>query len=328
MFKDSHEVNRNVGIMAVLLAVLVLAGLYGLGAAFLTGMGFFEKKEVSTSVLIEKGRNQIKALQADLEEGEKFGEKVAAYQTMLKEVEDTARAVEEKEKAVFEAEEVVSEARLKLAEEVAALEGYQSQYRELVRTRAEGEIIDLSEFKGEEFKDVRIMGVSPLRLRVMTKTGVVGIDYPELPEALQERFQFNEEEAAAYREWLKVQGERRDQQDAMFRERQKAKQAEQAKGARIQAVTEGEAEVVRLQKQAQALLDKVREYSAKAHSYTNEANAARAAGRVTSKFGLASQAKQKADSYQRRAQALQAQIAKKNKELALLRAEVAREANE
>jgi hypothetical protein len=145
---------------------------------------------------------------------------------------------------------------------------------------------------------------------------------------LQKRFQFNEEEAAAYREWLKVQGERRDQQIAKFRERQKAKQAELARASRNLVVQQAEEEVARLQKQSQALLDKVKEYSAKARAYMNEANAARAAGRVTSKFGLASQAQRKADSYQRRAEALQAQIERKNKDLARLREEADPEGDE
>ena len=328
MFNDSHEVSRNVGIMGVLLALLVLGGLYGLGASFLTGMEFFKKDEVSTKVLIEKGRNQIEALKADLEGGKKLQVRVADHQALLEKIESATSELEAEEKVVFEAEEKVSQARLELQKEMAALKGYQRQYRQLVRTRAEGETIDLSGLKGDSFREARIMGISPIRLRVMTKTGVVGIDYQELPEKLQQRFQFNKEEAEAYREYLKVQGERRDQQIAKFREKQKVAQAEAALERRKEMVKQAENDLVRLKKQAQILQKKVKEFSSQAEAYTNEAKSARAAGRVTSKFGLASQAQRKADSYRRRADSAQAQITRKMQELTKLREEIASEGNE
>ena len=328
MFKESHEATRNVGMMGVVLAVLVLIGLYGLGAAFMTGMGLMGEDGKPLEVYVEQLKQDIKRAQEDLEKEKAVAGKLKNYQAVLEDIVELEKARDSGEEAVTEARSALELAQGEWEAEVAAFEQYRDQYRDVVRRKAEGEMVDLSASQGEGFENCKILGVSPLFLKVMTARGPVGVDYKELPEELpeelQDRFQFGEEEAAAYREWLKVQGERRDERIAAFREKQKTKRAEEAVEYRKREMESLQLKIAKMENQVAQLEAEAERWEAESKRFTMEAEQARANGRVTSKFGLASQATRKANGYRNRAKAVRVKIASAKKKLSELRAETSK----
>lgn len=324
MFNDSHETTRNVGMMGVVLAVLVLIGLYGLGAAFLTGMGMLEGEGRSLQVSIDRLETQIEESNEALGEEALIREKLEHYAAILTEIEESVETLEEREKEVDLAEVAVAAAKAELETRKRAFGKYREQYRDAVRALAKGEIMDLSELRGDGFEKVRVLGVSPLYLKVMSSSGPVGIPYQELPDDLQDRFQFGEEEAAAYREWLQVQSERREQQMADFREKQKAREATKAVEAKEQEIETLALQIKKLENQILLLEQKKAKWVAEATRYEREARQARAEGRVTSKFGLATQASRKAARVDRQIESARRQILTKGKRRAQLQSEMDR----
>ncbi|MDB4544795.1 hypothetical protein N9Z83_02520 [Akkermansiaceae bacterium] len=113
------------------------------------------------------------------------------YETTLKKLEKVKADLEDEESRSTAAAAAVKAASLKYI-------NYCNQYRRAERARAKGVIIDLSSVKGPEYKDVKITRITPLEVRVLLKSGPKGVPFHELPESVRDRFQFSDEEAAAY----------------------------------------------------------------------------------------------------------------------------------
>ncbi|YCM46700.1 hypothetical protein V2O64_11780 [Verrucomicrobiaceae bacterium 227] len=79
-----------------------------------------------------------------------------------------------------------------------SFEEYRDQYRKSERLAAVGEILDLSKIKDDSYQESKVLGISPLHLRVSRPTGTEGIPFKDLPTSIQDRFQFSEIEAAEY----------------------------------------------------------------------------------------------------------------------------------
>lgn len=323
MFNDSHEATRNVGMMGVVLAVLVLIGLYGLGAAFMTGMSMMEGKSESLEVSVERLEQDLKETQSLLGEEEVLGGKLQGYQDDLEKLGELENLRDLEDGAVLAAKSKAESAQEVFDAEVDEFEKYRDMYRDVERKRAEGEVVDLSASQGEGFEKCKIMGVSPLFVKVMTSTGPVGVDYKKLPAALQDRFQFGEQEATAYREWLKIQGERRDEQIEVFRKKQKEKRAKDVIEYRKREIETLQVNLQKMQNQVGQLEAEAKRWDAESIRFTNEANQARREGRSTSKFGLASQAKRKANGFRNRAKSVVGQMNTARKKVAKLMAEAA-----
>lgn len=102
----------------------------------------------------------------------------------------------QKEIAALETKKIEAGDELSLVQ--LMFEDYRDQYRLSERRAAEGEILDLSETKGESYQACKVLGISALHLRVARPTGAEGIPFRDLPAAIQDRFQFSNEEAAEY----------------------------------------------------------------------------------------------------------------------------------
>lgn len=124
---------------------------------------------------------------------------------MYRQYQETAAEIQKARQVLATEKEklaALDEEKLEVEDAVSALqlsfEDYRDQYRKSEREAAKGEILDLSETKGAGYEESKVLGISPLHLRVSRPTGAEGIPFKDLPESIQDRFQFSEEEAAAY----------------------------------------------------------------------------------------------------------------------------------
>lgn len=282
--------NRSLGMMSVSALALVLVMLFGFVPAHgneLLRSGINEKSLVAE---IEDLKGQVKERNLWLKQEQERSEKLKGYQDILKEM----SAVEEQ--LVAEGANIRAEReKIELAKEkMAEFEENRDQYIDTIRTRAKGEMINLSATQGEGFENCRILSVTPLHLSVMTATGPIGIEYQKLPPSLQERFHFSKKEAAAYSAWIKLKNEQESQRIADFRKKQRGLKAEEAIAAEKRELEGMELKVKQLENEIVNFENQALEWDDKASEYTEKANIARARGRVTSMFGQATQARNKA----------------------------------
>jgi len=120
------------------------------------------------------------------------------YQEVAAEIAQATATLDsiKKEIAALEAKKIVAGDEFSLAQ--LMFEDYRDRYRESERQAAEGEILDLSETKGDSYQECKVLGISALHLRISRPTGAEGIPFKELPVSIQDRFQFSNEEAAEF----------------------------------------------------------------------------------------------------------------------------------
>lgn len=319
MFNDFHESPRNAGMVGVLLGFVVLVGFCGLGVLVFNGLNSDDTgPPLSVKVINQKGiiddiSDDIRKRTLRLEELEGFKSAGQSLKSTQEELLEMKKAILLREEKVTDMEDTIEAAEL-------SFEEYRDQYRQRERSLAKGEVIDLSETKGEGFEACKILGISPLYLRVMQKAGPIGIPYQELPEDVQDRFQFGEEEAEIYRQRMAAAESRKDQQIADYRKKQDAMKAEDAITDLKRRINETTLEIQKNKNLATKLDGDVRVWEAKASALDQKADAARSAGRVTSNPGHARQARNKASNLKSQADNARASAQKLEVELGELEA--------
>lgn len=150
-----------------------------------------ESQLESQTVALERVTERHQRKQVELE-------KFRGYAAIAKELEQVALKLEEAKKTLATLEERKTAAGDRISEVQLAFEDYRDQYRKAEREAAKGEVLDLSSTKGEGYSACEVLGVSPLHLRVRRPNGAEGIAFQELPKAIQDRFQFSDDEAGRY----------------------------------------------------------------------------------------------------------------------------------
>ena len=219
---------------------------------------------VQHDLLVEKGR--VDTLKIILDR------KTAEVEELRKNKKAADEIESAKEKLALEKEKLAAleERRIEIDDKLSAIqltfEEYRDQYRKAERLAAKGEILDLSETKGESYKESKVLGVSALFLSVMRPDGPEGIPYKELPKAIQDRFQFGEDEAAAYELKMAKSDAARAKQFAEWKAKQNSDTPE-AKSSNLEkrlAQTEAQANVKREEgDKYRALSDEWREKAAR-----------------------------------------------------------------
>lgn len=314
MFKDFHESTRNVGMMSMLLGFLVLVGFWGLGMAVYSGLGQKDRGP-SLSSRIEQLEKSVEVTREEflLEQGRL--KKMEGFQKTLSEIAEMQNELANERSNIQKLRQQAVGLDEELVELGGEFEDYRDRYRSNERNLAKGEIIDLSETKGPDFKECKIIGISPLHLRVMRTAGPTGIPYQELPKDVQDRFQFEAEEAAGYAKALAARDAKTNQQIVAFRKKEGERKAmeavEQRKERAKQLVL-----LVQQQKNLAAKLDRdAKTWETKAKGMDAKAAAAKARGQITSNPGHARQARAKSKRYKTQANEARAAAQKFQAEL-------------
>lgn len=300
MFNDFHESTRNVGMVGVLLGFLVLVGFCGLGMAVFSGLNASDDGP-TMAVRIIRQEGIMEDLNDEVRKKTSTLQKLEGFRSAAKSMEENQEALSKLEKIVALHQEKISGLQDTIEAEGVSFEEYRDQYRQRERSLAEGEVIDLSETKGEGFEACKILGISPLYLRVMRSAGPIGIPYQELPLSVQDRFQFGAEEAEVYQQKVNAMEAKRDEQIAAFRKKQKAMKAGEALADLKRRIKETALGIQTNDNLARKLVADAKAWDRKAEAYDRQAEAARSAGRITSSPGLARKARGEATKLRRQA---------------------------
>ncbi len=287
MFDDLLTSSRGPGVIGTFLAVIVLAGFCGLGMMVLNSDPVGPTPEAQVAKL----KDRI------IEYNEKITDKeaeLATYENFQALV--PQRNIQQKQSEMRE--QRLSALQAKLIEEESQLEDlgnsfeeYKNDYRKNERLIARGEVIDLSEVKGTRFKNAEILSVNALGMRVGIASGPKNISYGELPESLQDRFQFNAVEAGAYQEALEKASEMQAIADAeQDKEKQKQKSARIAAN-RTKLIARKRREIQTKQNQRQQKIKAANAWHTKALQYEQKARIAKSQGRISADPGNAKKAR-------------------------------------
>ena len=293
MLNDFLSSVRGPGLVGLLLATVVLAFLSVITVSAFTDSDDGLAKEVvaqrlrisDIETLIEQSDKDLTRY-GEFEEGRK---KLGGLNQELKSIEqecgELRRAVE------------------KLEEEIAGLGAqfveYRQRYRAHEREGAVGEVVDLSKTHGESYKEVEITRVNASAIGVMTKSGPKRIPFEELSRALQDRFQFSEEEAE---EFLSKQKERelaRTSEARAFRRRQEAQKGEFEASQKEREREKGLARAEELEAKAVRAREQARHFRQRAASARSEHSMAVARGNSSSHLAKATEFERKASAADR-----------------------------
>lgn len=179
-----------------------------------------------------------------------------------------------------------------------AFEDYRDEYRKSERLAAEGEILDLSETKGAAYTECKVLGISPLHLRVSRPSGTEGIPFQDLPESIQDRFQFGAEEAARYAGQMAKTDAARAKAYSQWKSGVKKEAVQELKGGKLEDQLAQAQQLAGKARQEQEQLRKVSdEWREKASRYWKSMSAARSDSSRKGRERLASKAEGKADEF-------------------------------
>ena len=196
LFDDFFSSSRGPGAIATFLALFVLAAFTGLG--FLVFDGRFNGDQASSMAeavksqefRIEGLKRLISELEDELaqsEERAKIGDDVRRLQ----------RSLADQKQFLAGLEADVADAQEKLSGTRQSWEDYKNDYRATARAQAVGlKIPELTTLDGEVYKNVTVRNVDNLSMRIFHESGPASIDWDQLPLDMQDRFQFDKQDAA------------------------------------------------------------------------------------------------------------------------------------
>ncbi|MDA7497073.1 hypothetical protein N8491_04675, partial [Akkermansiaceae bacterium] len=136
----------------------------------------FDKK--STSKFIDTAKAKLAELKLAERDLKKAGEINEAISKVTKTLENVMS--------------LIDEVKASLEESELGFEDYQAKYRTKVRTEIIGKNLDLSVTKGEGFKEVRVLSVNPVEIRIYKSSGPQSVSISEIPKKVREMLQMSE----------------------------------------------------------------------------------------------------------------------------------------
>ena len=194
MLSDLISSARGPGVIGILIALFVLLGFGFLftvvddSASTMTGPNVqFQIKEKQRSIRVQE--RKMKEIQEDVATYEKHSKQLA-------ELRDVQKSVTLKQAQLEELDLMRIAARADLVKLADQFEGYKKQYRDSERERAVGEAFDVFNTKdGKVYKQVSIRRISALGMEIRHKNGSKRIHFKDLPDEMQDRFQFIQDDA-------------------------------------------------------------------------------------------------------------------------------------
>jgi len=151
-----------------------------------------DKDGQSIEAVISQQKKEIGDLQQRLSTGEKFLSKGEALLATEKELAAVKRGNQTRESNISSLKKDIATATEEISTIGKEFEDYKNQYRTFIRAKAKGRIVGrLETRKGVVYENVTIWEVTPIGLQIRYDGGLGRIPYEELPEAMQEEFQFN-----------------------------------------------------------------------------------------------------------------------------------------
>ena len=223
---------------------------------------------------IEDLEGEMKLLAIDQESATEFVTKAKAELAGYEKAHlDLAKSEElrEKLKKVTEELEVVTsqsdELKASLETSNAEFEGYRADYRTKVRKEIIGKEVDLSTTKGEGFESVRVLSATPLGLRIYMSSGPQSVRVSELPIALKERLQMDDEEVEAYHAKQASDAELRAAKYEEWKKGLAERKKETAQSAIVKRLADIQNEVENLEKLINTRINKIKDLKSRASQW-------------------------------------------------------------
>jgi len=225
-----------------------------------------------------------------------------------------------KEIADLEAQKIVAGDENSLV--LLMFEDYRDQYRKSERLAAEGEILDLSETKGDSYQECKVLGISALHLRVSRPTGTEGISFKDLPALIQDRFQFSHEEAAEYAAKMAKSDAARSLAYNQWRNGQNTPVPSVTSTNKIERLAQMELLAKTSREESLRLRKESDEWLEKAARYWKSIGAARSQSTQKSRESLASRAEGKANQFLELSRVVRSEADRMDGEIFELKAEI------
>ncbi len=235
-----------------------------------------DKDGQSIEAVISQQKKEIEDLQQRVSSAEKVLTKGDALLATEKELATVKRGNQARESNLSTLKKDIASAN----EAITAIEkeftDYKNQYRAFVRAKAKGRTVGhLETHKGEVFENVTIREVTPIGLQIRSDAGLVRIPYEELPDALQEEFQFDpaqKAEAIAKEAGLKKQPETVQPSDggaAAKAASQKKAEADAAKAQTLSTIEGKKAQLKAIYNEISNLQDALTQVERRPHAHDN-----------------------------------------------------------
>jgi hypothetical protein len=134
----------------------------------------------------------------------------------------------------------------------------------VVRKASVGTNIDLSTTKGVDFKDVRILSITPLDIRVYMPSGPQTVLLKDITPAVREMLQMGDDEAAGFIEKQNTNATLRAEKFKKWKEGQGEREEKAAKEAIIQKMRDMQEEVYKREDEINVRIQEIKGWKSKA----------------------------------------------------------------
>lgn len=189
-FSDLMSSGRGPGVVGMLLALVVVAG-FGILFLFAFDDGMQGADQSIESVIAQQTKD-ISALKSSISDSNKSLEVRPALESKAKELKAISNENLVKTAKIGGLRKSVATLNETIASNLAALDKYKDEYRAFARNQAKGEELPtLKTLSGTVYEKVRIKEVTAIGMQISHNDGHKRIPYEDLPEDLQDRFQFD-----------------------------------------------------------------------------------------------------------------------------------------
>jgi len=195
-FSDMMQGSRGPGLIGLFLALMVMLG-FGLLFMFASDEGGQGGGQTIQSVISQQ-KNEIGSLRQSLS----LAERTLARGEGLASIEKEFVAVKRENLGRLSNMDSLKMDITSTNDAITAIEkdfeDYKNQYRTFIRAKAKGRIVGHFETrKGEVFENVVIKEVTPIGMQIRHDGGIGRIPYENLPDSMQEEFQFDPNQKVA-----------------------------------------------------------------------------------------------------------------------------------
>lgn len=238
----------------------------------------FDKE--STSKFIDLAKVKLAELKIAERDFKKAGEINESISNVTKTLEEVTALIDEV-KASLEASEL-------------EFEDYQAKYRAKVRKDVVGKNLDLSATKGEDFKEVRVLSVNPVEIRIYQTSGPQSVPISEIPKEVREMLQMSEEEAEAHRSKLRDNAKVREERYKEWKEGLADRKSEAAQKAIAKRLKDIQTEVEDIENSMNLRLLKIQDLKSRSSQWQRDYSLARGDKRREKALGYSQMYRDKA----------------------------------
>lgn len=232
-----------------------------------------EEKKVD----IEEVKAEIKGLEYDKKSTSSFIETATVKLTGLKMAEidlakakELGKALSETTQTLIKVTAAVDELKAAQEESESGFEDYRARYRTKVRKEVVGKNLDLSATKGDGFKDVRVLSVTPVDIRIYQSSGPQSVPLSEIPKDIRELLQMSEEEAEAHRAKVKDGAKLRGERYEEWKEGLVGRKSEAAQKAIVKRLKDIQTEVEAIEDAMNSRLLKVQDLKSRSSQWLRD----------------------------------------------------------